>query len=74
MQQGPVLGGAGRDLMTQQCYPSPTAAATLAAPPLDEQLLPNQRQCPWLLWAGLILAVLLVYQPAWRGGILWDDD
>ena len=60
--------------MTQQCYPSPTAAATLAAPPLDEQLLPNQRQCPWLLWAGLILAVLLVYQPAWRGGILWDDD
>jgi tetratricopeptide (TPR) repeat protein len=41
---------------------------------LDEQLLPNQRQCPWLLWAGLILAVLLVYQPAWRGGILWDDD
>jgi tetratricopeptide (TPR) repeat protein len=28
----------------------------------------------WLLLAALAVAVLLVYQPAWRGGILWDDD
>jgi tetratricopeptide (TPR) repeat protein len=25
------------------------------------------------LLAGLVLAVLLVYQPAWRGGFVWDD-
>jgi tetratricopeptide (TPR) repeat protein len=28
----------------------------------------------WLFWAALVLAVLVVYHPAWQGGILWDDD
>ena len=28
----------------------------------------------WLFVAALVVAILLVYQPAWRGGILWDDD
>ncbi len=28
----------------------------------------------WLFLAALVAAVLLVYQPAWRGGFLWDDD
>ena len=28
----------------------------------------------WLFAAVLILAVVLVYQPAWQGGLLWDDD
>jgi len=28
----------------------------------------------WLLLATLVVAVLLVYQPAWRGGFIWDDD
>ncbi len=28
----------------------------------------------WVLMAGLVVAVFLVYQPAWRGGVLWDDD
>jgi tetratricopeptide (TPR) repeat protein len=28
----------------------------------------------WLLAVGLLLAVLLVYQPAWQGDFLWDDD
>ncbi len=27
-----------------------------------------------LLFAALLLATLAVYQPAWRGGFLWDDD
>ena len=28
-----------------------------------------------LLWAvGLVIAVLLAYQPAWQGGLLWDDN
>jgi len=27
-----------------------------------------------LLLLGLVAAVFLVYQPAWRGGLLWDDD
>ena len=28
----------------------------------------------WLLAAALVVAVFLVYQPAWNGGFLWDDD
>ncbi len=29
---------------------------------------------PWWLAPALLLAVLAVYQPALRGGLLWDDD
>ena len=28
----------------------------------------------WLLAAVLVAAVFLVYQPAWHGGFVWDDD
>ena len=28
----------------------------------------------WLLAAALVVAVFLVYQPAWQGGFIWDDD
>ncbi len=28
----------------------------------------------WLFAAALALAVFLVYQPAWQGGFVWDDD
>ena len=28
----------------------------------------------WLFAAALVLAVFLVYQPAWQGGLLWDDE
>lgn len=28
----------------------------------------------WLYAAGLLLAVLFAYQPAWHGGLLWDDS
>ena len=28
----------------------------------------------WLFAAALVVAVFLVYQPAWQGGLLWDDD
>ncbi len=28
----------------------------------------------WLFLAALVIAVLLVYQPAWQGGLIWDDD
>ncbi len=27
-----------------------------------------------LLAAALVSAVLLAYRPAWRGGLIWDDD
>src|SRR5204863_6121033 len=27
-----------------------------------------------LLFAGLLLLTLIAYQPAWRGGMLWDDN
>ncbi len=28
----------------------------------------------WLLAGALVAAVFLVYQPAWQGGFVWDDD
>ena len=28
----------------------------------------------WLFAAALLAAVFLVYQPAWQGGFIWDDD
>ncbi|MGD0280151.1 MAG: tetratricopeptide repeat protein [Smithella sp.] len=28
----------------------------------------------WLFFIALIAAVFLVYQPAWHGGFIWDDD
>jgi tetratricopeptide (TPR) repeat protein len=28
----------------------------------------------WLLAAALVATVFLVYQPAWQGGFVWDDD
>jgi tetratricopeptide (TPR) repeat protein len=28
----------------------------------------------WLFAAALLIAVLLAYQPAWYGGIVWDDE
>jgi tetratricopeptide (TPR) repeat protein len=28
----------------------------------------------WLIAAALVVAVFLAYQPAWRGGFIWDDD
>ena len=28
----------------------------------------------WLFAAALVVAVFLVYQPAWQGGFVWDDD
>jgi tetratricopeptide (TPR) repeat protein len=32
------------------------------------------RRLPWLGAAALVLAIFLVYQPAWRAGFIWDDD
>jgi tetratricopeptide (TPR) repeat protein len=35
------------------------------------------RQFPWIRFAfasALVLATFLAYQPAWHGGMLWDDD
>jgi tetratricopeptide (TPR) repeat protein len=28
----------------------------------------------WILPAALLLATLVAYQPAWHGGLLWDDE
>ncbi|MCX6546175.1 MAG: hypothetical protein NTV05_17415 [Acidobacteria bacterium] len=34
----------------------------------------TRRWRAWLLLAVLLIATLAAYQPAWRGGALWDDD
>ena len=28
----------------------------------------------WLFIAALLVAVVLIYEPAWQGGLIWDDD
>ena len=41
------------------------------------QMLPDCRSFAlkdWLFVIALIAAVFLVYQPAWQGGFIWDDD
>jgi protein O-mannosyl-transferase len=36
---------------------------------------PNtSRRNDWLLAAALVVVVFLVYQPAWQGGLVWDDN
>jgi tetratricopeptide (TPR) repeat protein len=34
----------------------------------------NSRTGAWLSGAALFVTILLVYQPAWRAGFIWDDD
>ncbi|MGA2261409.1 MAG: tetratricopeptide repeat protein, partial [Acidobacteriota bacterium] len=38
------------------------------------QIRPAQPRPVWLVLPALILAALLAYQPAWHGGVLWDDN
>ena len=39
--------------------------------PIATQERPDR---PWLFFIVLALATLAAYQPAWHGGMLWDDD
>jgi len=38
------------------------------------QWLPSWFTRDWLFGLILVLAVILVYQPVWRAGFIWDDD
>ena len=49
---------------TSSPNPGPNSIATIRA------LEPRD----WLFIVALLAAVILVYQPAWHGGFLWDDD
>src|SRR5262245_19329709 len=35
---------------------------------------PSRSWPSWLIGALLLIATLAAYQPAWHGGLLWDDD
>ena len=40
-------------------------------------LRPQRQSRPWPSWlvgVALLVATLAAYQPAWHGGLLWDDD
>jgi len=56
---------------------SATASAPAVAAAPQAAAAPQQFPRPgrdWILGLSLILAVLLVYQPAWRAGFVWDDE
>ena len=40
----------------------------------DAAAAPSLGPTGWFAAAALVVTVFLVYQPAWRGGFLWDDD
>jgi protein O-mannosyl-transferase len=49
------------------------------APRITEQLAPGPQRHPsrwpsWLVGLALLFTTLAAYQPAWHGGLLWDDD
>jgi Flp pilus assembly protein TadD len=43
---------------------------------VDDQRATQNRRRLWdsLFALGLMLAAFMIYQPAWRGGFVWDDD
>ncbi len=44
------------------------------APSLLRAIAQSADRKEWLFAAALVVAVFLVYQPAWYGGFVWDDD
>ena len=45
------------------------------APPPIAALAPRPTAVASCLWAvAIVAAAFLAYQPAWHGGLIWDDD
>ena len=51
-----------------------SARNTASAPSLSPLLSPLSPSRFWLFALALVVAVFLAYQPAWQGGLVWDDD
>jgi tetratricopeptide (TPR) repeat protein len=49
---------------------SPRRAKPSPPKPVAAPAIPDR---PWLLFVGLAVVTLAAYQPAWHGGLLWDD-
>jgi len=45
-----------------------------AQPPPVSQEIGRHPWPAWIIGAALLIATLAAYHPAWRGGLLWDDD
>ena len=63
--KGPPQEPSGRKGAQRESW-QPPGPAPAAAPPLA--------RWEWLLLAALVLSIFFVYQPAWQGGFIWDDD
>jgi tetratricopeptide (TPR) repeat protein len=48
--------------------------ADRAAPPPVARHVDIRPWPSWIVGAALLVATLAAYYPAWRGGLLWDDD
>ena len=63
--KGPPQEPSGREGARRERWQA-SGPAPAAAPPLA--------RWEWLLLAALVLSIFFVYQPAWQGGFIWDDD
>ena len=66
--QGVPQPAASQPAPGDEGYPLPPAAVGLP------ELPARWSSRDWVLGLLLVLAVLVVYHPAWHGGFLWDDD
>ena len=63
--KGPPQEPSGRKGARRESW-QPPGPASAAASPLA--------RWEWLLLVALVLSIFFVYQPAWQGGFIWDDD
>ena len=52
----------------------PSRRATRSTRPAPVPINVRESDQSWWVLVALIVVTFAAYQPAWRGGLLWDDD